>query len=125
MEDMVHHKNWKGNMWNRMRDTHHHDGKFEVEVNGMHEMIVDRKMCVNVEDTLRNHPLDKAYMNVKVYYEAIHKDHKMMNDMNWENVENAWKDVVQNYDMCHSNPCFLPICTRPRQLWHQNNPFSR
>ena len=81
MEDMVHHKNWKGNMWNRMRDTHHHDGKFEVEVNGMHEMIVDRKMCVNVEDTLRTHPLDKAYMNVKACCEAIHKNHDMMHDM--------------------------------------------
>ena len=48
-----------------MGDTHNHDGMVEVEVNGMHEMIVDRKMCVNVEDNLGTHPLDKAYMNVK------------------------------------------------------------
>ena len=81
-----------------MGDTHNHDGMVEVEVNGMHEMIVDRKMCVNVEDTLRNHPLDKAYMNVKVYCEVNHKDHDMMNDMNYEKVENAWKDIAQNYD---------------------------
>ena len=79
MEDVVHHKKWKENMWNRMGDTHNHDGEFEVEVNGMHEMIVDRKMCVNVEDTLRNHPLDKAYMNVKVFYEAICNNHTIIN----------------------------------------------
>ena len=45
-------------------------------------MIVDMKMCVIVEDTLRTHPLDKAYMNVEVCCEAIYKDHDMMHDMN-------------------------------------------
>ena len=93
MEDVVHHKKWKENMWNRMGDIHNHDGKVEVE------------------ETLGTHPLDKTYMNVKVCCEAIHKNHDMMHDMHQEKIENAWKDVVQNHDMCHSNPCFLPICT--------------
>ena len=111
MEEVVHHKKRKVDMQNMMGDTHNHDGMVEVEVNGMHEMIVDRKMCVNVEDTLRTHPLDKAYMNVKACCEAIHKNHDMMHDMHQEKIENAWKDVAQNHDICHSNPCFLPICT--------------
>ena len=81
MEDVVHHKKWKGNMWNRMGDIHNHDGKGEVEVNDMHEMIVDRKICVIVEDTLGTHPLDKTYMNVEACCEAIHKNHDMMHDM--------------------------------------------
>ena len=47
----------------RWGDIHNHDGKVEVE------------------DTLRTHPLDKTYMNVKVCYEVIHKNHDMMHDM--------------------------------------------